>query len=226
MTLSYHQFQEAKFFPNSGGPESPQSIFRDCNNINVPLKVGCDDFHFEHVFFKITDSVVEMFRPEAIVLQCGADSLVGDTLGGFNLTIEGHGNVFNKVLGYNLPTLCLGGGGYNMENVGRCWTYESSIALGQKLSDSMPGNLRFAKSFSQKSLLAALPNKHGIFFDENKIDYLENLIEVAVEKLKRVCRKTPRTNEMWRRLGESQESNASIRKMKKQENEDSDEIIF
>jgi hypothetical protein len=34
--------------------------------------------------------VMEVFQPNAIVLQCGADSLNGDKLGTFNLTLRGH----------------------------------------------------------------------------------------------------------------------------------------
>ena len=34
---------------------------------------------------------MEVYRPGAIVLQCGADSLAHDRLGCFNLTIGGHG---------------------------------------------------------------------------------------------------------------------------------------
>lgn len=32
---------------------------------------------------------MEMYQPSAVVLQCGADSLSGDRLGCFNLTIKG-----------------------------------------------------------------------------------------------------------------------------------------
>jgi histone deacetylase 1/2 len=32
---------------------------------------------------------MEFFRPGAVVLQMGADSLSGDKLGGFNLTLNG-----------------------------------------------------------------------------------------------------------------------------------------
>lgn len=32
---------------------------------------------------------METFRPGAVVLQMGADSLSGDKLGGFNLTLQG-----------------------------------------------------------------------------------------------------------------------------------------
>jgi len=33
--------------------------------------------------------VIETFQPGAIVLQCGADSLSGDRLGCFNLSLRG-----------------------------------------------------------------------------------------------------------------------------------------
>ena len=33
--------------------------------------------------------VIETYRPNAIVLQCGADSLAGDRLGCFNLSLRG-----------------------------------------------------------------------------------------------------------------------------------------
>ena len=39
----------------------------------------------------IVAKVMEIFRPGAVVLQCGADSLYGDRLGFFNLSFRGHG---------------------------------------------------------------------------------------------------------------------------------------
>ena len=36
--------------------------------------------------------VMEMYQPGAIVMCCGADSLSGDRLGCFNLSMEGHAN--------------------------------------------------------------------------------------------------------------------------------------
>lgn len=35
------------------------------------------------------DAIFRNFRPEAVVLQCGADSMSGDRLGCFNLSIKG-----------------------------------------------------------------------------------------------------------------------------------------
>ncbi len=37
-----------------------------------------------------TPQVMELYQPGAIVMCCGADSLSGDRLGCFNLSLEGH----------------------------------------------------------------------------------------------------------------------------------------
>ena len=33
------------------------------------------------------------------------------------------------VKSFKIPTLVLGGGGYTLRNVARCWTYETSICV-------------------------------------------------------------------------------------------------
>ena len=69
-------------------------------------------------------------------MQCGADSLSYDKLGDFCLTIKGHGECVNFVKKFNLPILLLGGGGYTIENVARCWTYETSVCLDEVFKHS------------------------------------------------------------------------------------------
>lgn len=95
---------------------------------------------------------METFQPNAIVLQCGADSLTGDRLGCFNLTLKGsidrssflfsfivfsvgHGKCVEFVKSFNLPLLMLGGGGYTIRNVARAWTNETAIVLDQEISN-------------------------------------------------------------------------------------------
>jgi histone deacetylase 1/2 len=41
---------------------------------------------------------------------------------------------------WGLPLLVLGGGGYTIKNVARCWAYETSICLGMDLDNSIPNN--------------------------------------------------------------------------------------
>lgn len=57
--------------------------------VNIPLRDGMDDDSYESIFVPIISKVMETFQPSAVVLQCGADSLTGDRLGCFNLTVRG-----------------------------------------------------------------------------------------------------------------------------------------
>lgn len=57
--------------------------------MNFPLRDGIDDESFESIFVPIMTKVMETYQPGAVVLQCGADSLTGDRLGCFNLTLKG-----------------------------------------------------------------------------------------------------------------------------------------
>lgn len=138
MTLSFHKYGD--YFPGSGdlkdigyGPGKNYSL-------NFPLRNGIDDFSYEGIFKPVIDHVMQHFRPEAVVLQCGADSLSGDRLGCFNLSTKGHGMCVEYMKSMNVPLLILGGGGYTIRNVARCWTYETSILLGCDISNDLPYN--------------------------------------------------------------------------------------
>ena len=48
-----------------------------------------DDQSFAYIFKPVIQNIMQRFDPGAIVLQCGADSLTGDRLGCFNLTLKG-----------------------------------------------------------------------------------------------------------------------------------------
>ncbi len=79
-------------------------------SVNVPLRDGITDESYQRLFRPVMAKVMEMFQPSAIVLQCGADSLTGDRLGCFNLTLQGHADCVRYVKSFGLPTLVLGGG--------------------------------------------------------------------------------------------------------------------
>jgi histone deacetylase 1/2 len=83
---------------------------------------------------------MEWYRPGAIVLQCGADSLAGDRLGCFNLSHKGHSRCVEFVKKFNIPLMILGGGGYTIRNVSRCWAYETALLLEHKLAEELPFN--------------------------------------------------------------------------------------
>ncbi len=78
---------------------------------------------------------MEVYQPGAIVVCGGADSLSGDRLGCFNLSLQGHAHCMDFLARFNVPMLVLGGGGYTMRNVARCWCYETGRMLAQELPD-------------------------------------------------------------------------------------------
>jgi histone deacetylase 1/2 len=140
MTCSFHKFGE--YFPGTGTQEDRGRGKGKGYAVNVPLKDGITDESFKSVFEPVISKINEVFQPSAIVLQCGADSLAGDKLGCFNITMHGHANCVQFVRKLGVPLMLLGGGGYTVKNVGRTWAYETACALGieQDIDPNMPWN--------------------------------------------------------------------------------------
>ena len=138
MTVSFHKFGE--YFPGTGHIKDIGVNKGKNYSINFPLRDGIDDNSFVGIFKNILGKIMERYRPSAIVMQCGADSLCGDRLGCFNLSLKGHGACVAYMKSFNIPLLVLGGGGYTIRNVSRCWTYETSLLVGQEIQDQLPYN--------------------------------------------------------------------------------------
>lgn len=138
LTVSFHKYGD--FFPGTGditdqgvGSGKPYSL-------NVPLDSGMDDESYKSIFDDVMDRCVQRYRPNAVVLQLGADSLVGDRLGVWNLTLEGHAHCVEYCKRLGIPMVMLGGGGYTLRNVARCWAFETAVALGMQndMKDELP----------------------------------------------------------------------------------------
>lgn len=140
MTVSFHKYGD-KFFPGTGSMYEIGAESGRYYSVNVPFKEGIDDQSYFQVFKPVIQSVMDYYRPTVIVLQCGADSLAGDRLGCFSLSTKGHGDCVKFVKELNVPTLILGGGGYTLRNVARCWTYETSLCVDEQISNDIPMNL-------------------------------------------------------------------------------------
>ncbi|CAM5999715.1 unnamed protein product [Sphagnum balticum] len=142
MTVSFHQYGE-DFFPGTGGIDSIGEGRGKYYALNIPLKVGIDDDTYHELFKCVMDEVMSKYRPGAVVLQLGADSIAYDILGRLNLTIRGHGACVKKMMSYGVPLMLVGGGGYTVHNVARCWLYETGVALGEEIDGYIPKTDRF-----------------------------------------------------------------------------------
>jgi histone deacetylase 1/2 len=137
MTVSFHKYGDY-FFPGTGALTDIGEHRGRYYSLNVPLRDGASDATFHALFKPILARCVESFRPGAIVVQCGADSLAHDRLGCLNLSLQGHGEAVAYLQRFGLPLLVTGGGGYTKHNVARCWAYETGLLLGERLPDALP----------------------------------------------------------------------------------------
>eukprot|EP01102_Stenamoeba_stenopodia_P009700 TRINITY_DN2868_c0_g1_i2.p1 TRINITY_DN2868_c0_g1~~TRINITY_DN2868_c0_g1_i2.p1 ORF type:complete len:515 (-),score=87.52 TRINITY_DN2868_c0_g1_i2:82-1626(-) len=178
MCVSFHKFGE--YFPGTGDIRDIGANKGKYYSANFPLKDGIDDQSYENIFKPIIQAVIDWYRPEAIVMQCGADSLTGDRLGCFNLSLKGHASCLEFVKKFNLPLLVLGGGGYTIRNVARCWTYETSILLDTPISDELPYN-DYLEYFGPDYRLHIAPSNME---NQNSQEYLDKLRAKILDNLR------------------------------------------
>jgi histone deacetylase 1/2 len=178
MTLSFHKYGE--YFPGTGGVKDVGYGKGKNYSLNFPLQDGVDDVSFQRIFQSVLERVMDSYQPGAIVLQCGADSLTGDRLGCFNLTLRGHGECVKYVKSFGVPVLVLGGGGYTIRNVARCWAYETSLLLDSKLPDEIPFN-EYYEYYGPDFRLHIMPSNME---NQNTNSYLEKIQVSLFETLK------------------------------------------
>lgn len=178
MTVSFHKFGE--FFPGTGDIRDVGSGDGKYYALNFPLKDGIDDISYETIFKPVMQEVMDKFRPDAIVLQSGADSLTGDRIGCFNLSIKGHAMCAQFMKSFGVHMLVVGGGGYTIRNVSRCWTYETSVYLDTQISDQLPYN-DYLEYFGPDYRLHIEPSNTSNY---NSREYLDKCMNELLQNLK------------------------------------------
>lgn len=199
MCVSFHKYGD--YFPGTGAlndiGEGPGAGY----SVNVPLSDGCDDETFKMLFKNVMDAVKESFDPQAVVLQCGADSLSGDRLGCFNLSLEGHGYAVRYIRDWGVPLLVLGGGGYTLRNVPKAWSWETGILIRQSpLEMQIPESCKYREYFGPDfSLNVRTSNMENL----NPKSYCKEVIDTVRQNLKRVARTGGQISAQNANLGES-----------------------
>lgn len=181
MTCSFHKYGE--FFPGTGELRDIGIGKGKMYSCNFPLRDGITDESYKTVFEPVISQIMEHYRPSAVVLQCGSDSLAGDKLGCFNLSMRGHANCVEFVKSFGLPLLLLGGGGYTMRNVSRAWAFETGLAAGQELNPQIPVN-EYYEYFGPDYRLDVRPNNME---DLNTREYLEKIKIQVFENLRQTA---------------------------------------
>ncbi|CAK7214731.1 histone deacetylase [Sporothrix bragantina] len=181
MTVSFHKYGE--YFPGTGELRDIGIGTGKNYAVNFPLRDGIDDTSYKTIFEPVIDAVMKYYQPDAVVLQCGGDSLSGDRLGCFNLSMRGHSNCVDFVRSYNLPTLVLGGGGYTMRNVARTWAYETGRLVGVEMDAVLP----YTEYYEYYGPDYELDVRSSNMENANNYEYLEKIKIAVIENLKKTA---------------------------------------
>lgn len=105
---------------------------------NLPVPKGYNDTEARAVLEGLILPRTAEFVPDAIVVQCGADSLTEDPLSRLALSNRAYVEAIRALWPLSPRFLVLGGGGYNPWSVGRLWTLIWGVLSGQPLPDHLP----------------------------------------------------------------------------------------
>ncbi len=140
LTISLHESGKT-LFPWSGFERETGDGDGEGFNINVPLDAGTDDEIFLALFRGIAMEALNVFEPEIIIGQFGTDMLATDPLTHLRLTNNGYIEAI-EMLHRRFPRIvALGGGGYNLSDVERCWTLLWVELAGLTLEEGYGGAL-------------------------------------------------------------------------------------
>lgn len=113
-TLSIH---EAGRWPHTGGLADRA----DGHARNLPVPAGFNDSEFDWLLRHAILPIIRHLRPQAVMLQCGADAIEEDPLARLSLSNASHRAFVAAVMPHAPRLIALGGGGYNPWSVARCW---------------------------------------------------------------------------------------------------------
>ena len=183
MTVSFHKYGE--FFPGTGELRDIGVGQGKHYSVNFPLRDGIDDRSYKAIFEPVIQACMDYYQPQAVVLQCGGDSLSGDRLGCFNLSMVGHANCVEFVKSFDLPTLILGGGGYTMRNVARTWAFETGLLVNKNVGPYLPYN-EYYEYYGPDYELDVRPSNMD---NANTAEYLEKIKNQVIDNIRRTMHK-------------------------------------
>lgn len=130
-------------FPGTGFPDETGEGEARGLKVNIPFPPETGDQACLKAFHQLVPGLVRKFRPEIILVQCGADGHFDDRLAHLRLSTNFYREVIGEIhrLAHELCNgrfLLFGGGGYTLQNVPRVWTTAFSALAGLNPDNSIP----------------------------------------------------------------------------------------
>ena len=145
LTCSIHE-EGRTLFPGTGFVEE---VGADFSSVNVPLMAKTTADVWLDALERGILPAIEAFCPSAIVLQLGTDSHREDPLGHIRSDANAWLTAVRRVRDLGLPTVVLGGGGYNLSTVPRMWAAACLTMADQPFDDHFPEDLAEAWGVSR-----------------------------------------------------------------------------
>ena len=136
MTISLHQNPKT-LFPGTGFVDEIGEGQGEGYCVNIPLPIGTYDQIYMKAFEHLVLPLIEVYNPDVIVFELGADGLAGDPLANLQLTNNVYADVINHLLNFEKPILATGGGGYHIGNTVRAWALAWSVFCGDDKGEDM-----------------------------------------------------------------------------------------
>jgi acetoin utilization protein AcuC len=146
LDIDFHE-DGLHLFPGTGFPDEVGEGEGRGLKLNIPLPPFTDDDLYLPLFRQIVPRVVGKYKPEILLLQCGADSHANDLLAHLQITSKTYVEVARTIhdLAHEVADgrlVVFGGGGYNQANVARAWTQVAATLSHTNLPKLTPHNWR------------------------------------------------------------------------------------
>jgi acetoin utilization protein AcuC len=176
LDIDFHE-SGTYLFPGTGFPDEIGSGQARGLKLNIPLPPSTGDEAYVEAFQQVVPDALRKFRPEIILVQCGADGHLDDRLAHLRLTTRVYAEVVGRMHDFahelcNGRLLLFGGGGYTLANVPRVWTVAFSTLAGVKPNDEIPSD--WSKTFE----IAAEEDRPHRLYDKPTSDDATTLKEV------------------------------------------------
>ena len=139
LTISLHE-SGRYLFPGTGFVEEKGIGAGEGYSVNLPLAPYTGDEVYLWAFQQVVTPLLELFKPDALVTQLGVDTYYSDPLTHLALTSRGFVSVVESLAqsAKGVPWIALGGGGYDLSAVARCWSLAYGVMLGRELPGTVP----------------------------------------------------------------------------------------